>query len=774
MFRDLRLAFRSLRSWRFGAGAATLTLAIGIGTATSMYALVRMALSSTIPDVQDLPALGRIYASSRTLGIERSPLTLKDGDLLATASSFESIGAYATDDSEITTGDQPTAIALGQVSSGFFSAMRAHAAAGRLLSASDFREGAQAVVVTDRLWRTHFAGRTLADAVLTIDGTPRTVVGVLPPTFGFSFIGISADAWIPIATGPDARERRVSMLARLKPGVTWAAAAAEIAALARAQNPNGLWTWSAITAEQDISKRAVGGFAMMFGPGLVVLLIGCTNVACMLLARGIDRDVELSVRSALGASRWRIARQLIAENLALAFAGGALGSGLAYALLRIVTAGLTRFRPDAGMVGPSGAALLPIALGFSVGACLLFGAWPAIRLSRRDITTSLKGGTAPALARFVGYRARDLVVFVEVGVAVGLVVTIAMFIRFFIELERITPLFPADRIVAVDVPAPEAAAAAERVSGLPAVAAVSVGSDLPRAGRGSSILRAADGRIARGSVIGVDRTYLDTLGIPLVRGRSFNAAESGAHTEVAVVSQAAADALWPGEDPIGARVTISDRSNASAAVVIGVAREAYDAGALSRHGLIAPHVYVPLAGSNARVLVITRAAGDARLLIKPVTAAARTPQSGRAPQVHQIVSGIDAEESAFFMTLFAGFGLLALLLAASGVFGVISQSVAQRTTEFGVRMAMGATAGQVLRMVLAREGKLILAAIGSGVAVTLLVTRSAFVEMLVISGSDPRIWVVVAGLCGGAAAVAVTFATWRIVRLDPWKVLRAA
>ncbi len=594
MLHDLRLAFRSLRSWRFGAIAAVLTLAIGIGTATSMFALVRMALTSTIPDVDDLPSLGRIYASSRTLGIERSQLTLAALDLLGTASSFESVGAYASEESEITTGAEHVAISLGQVSAGFFPAMRARAASGRLLSPDDFRDGAQVVVVSDRIWRAHFAGRTLADAVLTIDGNPRTVVGVLPPTFGFSFIGIGSDAWIPVASGPDAGERRVSMLARLKPSVTWAAAAAEIAALARPQNPDGLWTWSVITAEQDINKRAVGGFAMMFGPGLVVLLIGCTNVACMLLARGIDRDVELSVRSALGASRWRIARQLIAENLALASAGGALGSGFAYALLRIVTAGLTRFRPDAGMVGPSGAALLPIALGFSVGACLLFGAWPAIRLSRRDMTSSLKGGTAPALARFVGYRARDLIVFVEVGVAVGLVVTIAMFIRFFIELERITPLFPADRIVSVEVPPPEVAAAAERVSGLPAVAAVSVGSDLPDAGRGSSILRSAAGRIVRGSVIGVDRTYLDTLGIPIVRGHSFNAAESVAHTEVAVVSQAAANALWPGEDPIGARVTITDRSDASAAVVIGVAREAYDAGGLSRHGLIAPHVYVPL------------------------------------------------------------------------------------------------------------------------------------------------------------------------------------
>lgn len=152
MLRELRQALRSLRSWPFGAVTAGLTLAIGIGTATSMYGLVRMALASTMPDVEDMPALGRIYASSRTLGVERSQLTLKDVNLLATASSFESVGAYTSDgDSEMTTGDQPVAISLGQVSAGFFPAMRAHAATGRLLSANDFREGAQVVVVSDRI-----------------------------------------------------------------------------------------------------------------------------------------------------------------------------------------------------------------------------------------------------------------------------------------------------------------------------------------------------------------------------------------------------------------------------------------------------------------------------------------------------------------------------------------------------------------------------------------------------------------------------------------------
>lgn len=774
---DLRLAFRSLRSWRFGAVAATLTLAIGIGTATSMYALVRMALGSTIPDVEDLPALGRIYASSRSLGVERGQLTLKDVDLLTAASSFESVGAYTSDDSEITNGGQPVSIALGEVSAGFFPAMRAHAASGRLLSPGDFREGAQVVVVSDRIWRTQFAGRSLGDAVLTIDGRLRTVVGVLPPAFGFTFIGISADAWIPMTPGRDGAGRKVAVLARLKPGVTWAAAAAELAALARPQNPNGLWTWSAITVEQDLRSRTTGGVAMMFGPALIVLLIGCTNVACMLLARGVDRDVELSVRSALGASRSRILRQLIGEHVVLALVGGMLGVGFACALLRVIAAEMAQFRPAAAALIPANTTLLPIGLGFSLGACLLFGTLPAIRLSRRDIASSLKGGTTPAVGRFVGYRARDLVVFIELGVAVGLVVTTALFVRLFVELQRITPLFPADEVVVVALPVRDAAGAADRISGLPGVVAVASASDMPGSARSASaaVVRAANGRTGRGALVGVGPGFFQALGIPIVRGRPFNPTEGNAHAAVTVVSEGAAAALWPGEDPLGARLTMTSRTGTTTAVVVGVSRNAFDAGGLGRAGLIAPDIYLPLdPGGEAGVLLFARTAGDARLLLKPIAEAARPSPSARTPHTSPIEASFVHDDSVFVVRLLGSFGLIALLLAASGIFGVLSQSVAQRTTEFGVRMAMGATAGQVLRMVLARESKLILAAIASGVAVTLLVTRSAFAEMLIISGSDPRIWLVVAALCGGAAGIAVTLATWRVVRLDPWKILRAA
>jgi hypothetical protein len=404
---------------------------------------------------------------------------------------------------------------------------------------------------------------------------------------------------------------------------------------------------------------------------------------------------------------------------------------------------------------------------------VLFGLLPVVRLSRRDIVTSLKGGSRSATGRFAGYRARDLVVFVEVGAAVALVVTTALFVRFFMELQRITPLFPADQIVVVGLPPPEARSAVDRIAGIPGVRAVTAASSMPGTSSGSDAAsaRTDSGRSGRVGVVGIQRSFFDTLGIPIVRGRSFDASEAG--TTAAIVSEAAARLLWPTGEPIGARLSVATRTGTWTTTVVGVSGNAFDGGGLTRSGLIPPDIYVPLdAKPGSRVLLFARAAADPRLLVKPVGLAARTSPSAPLPRAERLEPEFIHDDSLFVVRLFGGFGLTALLLAATGIFGVVSQSVAQRTTEFGVRMAMGATTRQVLRMVLAREGKLIAAAVGTGMTGTILVTRSAFVEMLVISGSDPRMWLVVAALCGGTAVVAVTLATWRIARLDPWQVLR--
>ena len=316
MLRDIRHAVRFLRSWRLGAAVAVATLAIGIGTTTSLYVFLRSVLGITGPRIDEVESVGRIYASSRTLGVERAPLSLTDfQSSLTGASSFESTAAYMSEDRATTAATSTGTLSVGRVTESFFHVLHARAAAGRLLLPADFRDGAPTVVVSDSIWRRQFDGQALGQARLTLDGTPWTIVGVLPPDFGFPFLGISADAWTPIHPGSQEAARPVSVIARLKRDRTWTAAAAELTALARAQNSSTLWTWRAIPVQEDLGKRAGGASALLLGPAFIVLLIGCVNVSCMLLARGIERDVELSVRCALGATPARVMRQLIAENL---------------------------------------------------------------------------------------------------------------------------------------------------------------------------------------------------------------------------------------------------------------------------------------------------------------------------------------------------------------------------------------------------------------------------------------------------------------------------
>ncbi len=776
MLRDIRHAIRTLRSWRFGALTAIATLAIGIGTTTGLFAFMRAAVASSMGTIDDVENVGRLYSSSRSLGIERSQLTVGDLDVLSRAASFDAIGAYTGDDATVTVGSQPVTAGVARVSSGFFRAMRARAVSGRLLAPGEFSGGGEAVVVTEGFWREHFGGSAPGSATLTVDGARLTVVGVLPADFGFSFIGIGGEVWMPVAPGPDAAREHVNILARLRSGTTWAVARAELEALGRARNPNGLWTWTAITVQEDTNRRTKFGFAFMFGPAFVILLIGCVNVACMLLARGIDRDVELSVRSALGASRWRILRQLLLENVLLAVFGGALGCALAFWILRTLASALASFQPAFAARIADDVTLLPIAFGFSAAAAVLFGTLPAIRLSRRDVTASLKGGTMPATARFVGYGARDLVVFVELGAAVVLVVLIGIWLRFFAEMQRVAPLFPADRIVAVDAAGSDAIAAAERIAALPGVSGVSVATRLPggRGARASGQARTAS-RTSRAIVTGIDTGFFDTMGLPIVRGRAFDRSEAPGQSPVAILSEGAASALFGAADPLGAVVTIARQTGSMTVTIVGVCRDAMSFGAIQSSGLQPPDIYIPRPReAKDEMVIVARAAGDPQSLVRPVAVAARPAPAARLPRAYVVGDNASLVPSGapLFLHIIVAFGLVALLLAATGIFGVVSQSVAQRTTEFGLRMAVGASRGQVLRMVMVREGKLIAAAIGTGAIGTVAVAQRVFGELVTIAGTDPRMGAGVTALCAGFAGTAALLATCRVLRMDPWAVLR--
>jgi putative ABC transport system permease protein len=773
MYSEFRFAARALARWRGGAVVAALTLAIGIGTTTGLYALVRVLLAD-LPGVPELDRLARVYASSQTLGVERSQVTLNEFDsTLSTATSFAAVGAYAAADVTIGTGQDVQPVIGGYASPAFFTAMGVTPAAGRVFTSADVTSSQPVVILSHTLYRRQFPDQRHDHATIIVDGVERAVIGVMPPEFRYEFVGMTADLWIPLARASHNMPAIVAVYGRLRDGAGWPAADAELRALARGREP---WTWRAIPVNDDVRHRAVGAYAGTLGPAVLVLLIACVNVACMLLARGIEREKELSVRRALGATRLRVIRLLLTENLLLALVSGVLGGALAIVILRVLGAAFAAVQPTAAAKLAVDMGLLPVAIATSALACVLFGMVPALRLSKRDVAASLNGVPAAHKIEIAGYGGRDAIVFAEIASAVGLIVWTAMLYTLFAQVGRIRFTFPADRMVAMRVPAAEAHDVELRAAAVPGVTRTAISSAM--LGGGSRIRVEADGaRAAVMSRMPVGDGFLETLGVPLIRGRSFDASELHGGVGVAILSETGARQLAPDGNAIGMRLKTSDRQSV---VVIGICGDAIDYGALSKAEAYAPAaVYVPYEPSAMvmDVVVLARLSTDPHAALRAIAAAAQTPP-GRRPARPVILSdeigmrGPNGAGAVLITRILGSFSILTLLLAASGVFAVIGQSVAQRTREFGIRLALGAPPRRVLGMVLARETKLIGTAIVVGVIFTMALTRALFVELARLSAIVPGTWIAALVLAGGVAAVSVLLATYRIVRLEPSVVLR--
>jgi putative ABC transport system permease protein len=780
MLREFRFAARSLARWRWGSFAAIVTLAIGIATTTALYALVRLMVAD-FPGVPDVDRLARVYAASPALGVERSPVALNEYDsVLSKATTFTAIGAVAAEDAVIGTAPHARVGTAGYASSGFFHAMGVPPAAGRLFTAADVESSRPVVIVSTAFWRRELPDGVVGRSTVSVDGVARTVVGVMPPQFEYGFIGIGADVWIPLGPAGHNMPAIVTVFARLRDGIGWTAAQSELQALGKVREP---WTWHAIPISDDARHRAVGVYAFAFGPAALVLLIACVNVACMLMARGYERDKELSVRRAMGATRVRVIRLLLIENTLLALVSGTIGCGLAMALLRVLGSALAAAQPAlAGRVGAD-LSLLPIALGSSAIACVLFGATPALRLSKRDVAATLNGVPPTHRIQIAGYGARDVIVFAELACSVGLVVWTAMIFTLFGQVTGMRLNLPADRIVAMRVPERAMADTMLRVGAVPGVSHVTSSSGMlggggGRVGGGAIKVQTPDGRIARMSSLPVGPDFFEALALPILRGRAFDRTETHVASGVVVLSETAARQLAPDGNVVGWKLRITDHETTTA-IVIGVSRDPIDYGAMARTGFVPGEMYVPYRPSvisNSGV-ILARTSADPHAVLDAIAEAART-QPGEPPARPVVFSeewqhrfGNDAGMVVF--RLLGGFALLTLLLAASGIFAVIGQSVTQRTREFGIRMALGARPGRVLAMVLVRELKLIAAAIGSGLVFTMGLTRALFVELTTLNAALPGLWIGALTLSGGVAAIAVAFATYRIVRLEPSQVLRA-
>jgi predicted permease len=804
LLQDLRYAVRTfLRSPGFAA-VAVLTLALGIGLNTAIFSVVNGVLLRPLP-YRDADALVRLHHVHPEKAAEGGPFSPQDfEDLKAGASGFESLAAYQhepgqTGVSLTGSGAEPRRVQAAFVSAEFFPLLGVGAARGRTLRSEENVPGAdRVVVVSDALWRSRFgADPSLVGRTVTLDGEPFTVVGVMPPSFAFP--AREAEAWVPLSlVGEDdvPHERGVRWLdvvGRLRPGATpegaLSSANAVLARLAadHAESNEG-WTRARVeTLRDSIVGPVRPALMVLLGTVVLVLLVACANLANLLLARASAREREIAIRTALGAGRGRLVRQMLTESVLLALLGGALGLALAGAGVRALLALSAGTIPRPDEVGLDARVAL-FALLLSLLTSVLFGLVPALRAARGATSDTLRDGGRGGTQRRGG-RTRAALVLAQTAAAMVLLVGAGLLINSFWRLLNVDPGFRADGVLVAsfDIPSRYDTPAKmngyrdevlRRVAEVPGVVAAGASKTEPLQGGGEKYEFTLPGRTgadatlapADGTMI-VSPGYFAALGIPLLRGRTFDPRDDdGDAPPVVMVNQATARRYWPGQDPVGQTVQIGE----TPLTVVGVV------GDVRNDGLAAPAepaVYFPF-GLAPRVAtqLFVRTSGD------PAAAAGAVRRAIYEADPLQPIAQIRTLRTAmaetvaqprFFTLLLGIFGGLAVGLAALGLYGVVAYSVTRRTTEIGIRMALGARPAEVVAMVVRRSVGPTAAGILVGAAGALLLSRLMASMLFQVRPADPATYVAAALLLASVALLASWLPARRAARIQPTLALRA-
>jgi len=803
--RDLRQAIRTLLREPAFAAVSVLTLAAGIGGNTAIFSIVNGVLLKPL-EYREPAQL--VYPREVMMEIAGQypalPVSARHFvEWRRRCSSFESLALYETVAANLAAGGEAERIDIARVSPNFFQTLGVGPVLGRGFTEGEDVDGRDTVaVISDALWRRRFgADPNVIGRKVTVDAVPHVIVGVLPAGFRYPSV-LSQIAGRSVPVHPDLykprpfteNELRETMgmfnhdvIGRLKPGVTAAQAQAELNVIARQLvklSGEKVDLRASITPLNDaIAGRARRGLVVLLGAVGAVLLIVCLNLASLGLARAERRSREAAIRTALGAGRGKLVRPALIESLVVAVTGGALGAGAAAAALGALMRTAPRDLPRVDSVALDGRVLL-FALALTAVTALLVGAVPAWRAAREDPQNALRAGGRSVSGAAGAARLRWALVAAEAAMGMVLLVTAAVMSASFIRLMNADKGFTAPSVLSAQISMPWVKYSTDeqrnafhermlaKLASEPGVLSAAITTALPLEGEtwvDRVNVPGAAGNAAHPNVNVrfVSPDYLRTMGIPLRSGRTFTNADRG--RKVTIVSENLAEALWPGRDAVGRTL---ERNPGDAYEVIGVAG---DVRAEADKPPVAMMYRAYWEWAPRTVTVVARGNGDPRAIAGALREAVRStdPEVALAPMrtVREILEG-SVETRRFQMRLASVFAITALLLAALGIYGVVAHGVARRRNEVGIRMALGASAASVTRLIV-RQGMMPVAAgIVAGVAGSLAAAR--VLESLVygVSPRDPAIMALVGAVLAGTAIGACYIPARRAAKADPLKALR--
>ena len=804
VLQDLRYGVKGLLKQPSFTAAAVLALALGIGATTTIFSVIQNVLLDPYPMYTDVDRIINLriqdLTTSRPGG--RGGFSVPEFlDYQAQATVFDDV-IGGTGDAALYAGPEGTEQWNGGLTTGnTFAFMGIGAAVGRTITMDDVKPGAPPVfVMSHKLWTSRFAfDRSIVGRSFTVNGVPRTLVGIMPPRVS----KLAADVWIPVRldpTDPALRRRFFMFQARLKPGVTIAQAEAEMNVIARRlaqvypkDYPTRFNAQVVGIVDAIVGRFRSTLFTMAAAVGLL-LLIACANVANLLLSRAAAREREMAIRGSLGASRVRLVRQLLVESLVLALVSLVVGCGFAYFGTKLVAGAI----PEGLIPRESLIQLDPTVLTFSLAVAaltaLLFGLAPALQTARRDLLTPLRDSGKGTSGGFRGRRLSSGLVVAEIALSLVLLNSAGLLMRSFIKLQTVSLGLNPENVLFVAAPVAAAnhrTVAAQqqflsqvlaRVRAVPGVVSAATTSGFPPFGGPRSefdIPGIAHGDRWRALVDLCGEDYLRTLGVPIVKGRDFTPDDTAANRKVAMVNQALVERHLAGVDPLGRQIAV-DLMNGEGALqrqsfeIVGVVADAKNQGIREP---VDPQIFLPYAAAPMpfRGLLVKTAVVPGVLLptVKSaIWAVDRGVPLAEAGAVTEYLTRFGYSEPRLGLFVFGSFAVIALVLVLLGVYSLVAYSVARRTHEIGIRMAVGATRGDVLQMTVGIGIRWIVAGVIIGLLASVAAMRLLGGQLWQVSPTDPLTLFVVVAIIAAAALLASYVPALRATRVDPMVVLR--